>query len=110
MKRHLFLTGPAFCGKSNLIRELLGKRLQAAGGFCTEMSTDESEGVLGCSMMPAAMAGGVEGFEKELFLDLRCFPPTHDSEVFRGMGEWERIRFREPYRNAPRWYRHFFDP
>lgn len=86
MKRHLFLTGPAFCGKSNLIRELLGKRLQAAGGFCTEMSTDESGRMLGCSMMPAAMAGGVEGFEKELFLDLRCFPPTHDSEVFRGMG------------------------
>ena len=32
------------------------------------------------------------------------------TEVFRGMGEWERIRPREPYRRAPRWYRHFFDP
>ena len=37
-------------------------------------------------------------------------PLDGGTEVFRGMGEWERIRFREPYRNAPRWYRHFFDP
>ena len=42
--------------------------------------------MLGCTLMPAAAAGGVEGFEKELFLDLRQFPPLHDSEVFRGSG------------------------
>lgn len=86
MKRHLFLTGPAFCGKSYLIREKLGKRLQAAGGFCTELSTDDSGALLGCSMLPAAMAGGAEGYEKVLFLDMRRFPPSHDSEVFRGLG------------------------
>ena len=70
MKRKLFLCGPAFSGKSRLIREALGRQLQAAGGFCTELSS----------------AGGVEGFEKELFLDLRQFPPLHDSEVFRESG------------------------
>lgn len=85
MKRHLFLSGPAFCGKSGLIRRQLGTRLQWAGGFCTELSTSE-DGVLGCRMMPAAMAGGVEGYEKELFLDLRSDPPAHDSEVFRQTG------------------------
>ena len=86
MKRHLFLSGPAFSGKSRLIRTLLGSSLQAAGGFCTELSTAPDGSVLGCSLMPAAMAGGAEGFEKELFLDLRSFPPTHDSEVFRQTG------------------------
>ena len=36
--------------------------------------------------MPAAMAGGAEGYEKELFLDLRTSPVSHDSEVFRQSG------------------------
>ena len=36
MKRHLFLSGPAFSGKSLLIREQLGRNLQNAGGFCTK--------------------------------------------------------------------------
>ena len=85
MKRHLFLSGPAFCGKSRLIRERLGTRLQAAGGFCTELSASE-DGGFGCRLMPAAMAGGAEGYEKELFLDLRFSPPSHDSEVFRQTG------------------------
>ncbi len=85
MKRHLFLSGPAFCGKSRLIRERLGTRLQAAGGFCTELSASE-DGGFGCWLMPAAMAGGAEGYEKELFLDLRFSPPSHDSEVFRQTG------------------------
>ena len=86
MKRHLFLRGPAFCGKSGLIRQTLGRRLQAAGGFCTELSMAEDGSLLGCSLMPAAMAGGAEGYEKELFLDLRSNPPSHDSEVFRQSG------------------------
>ena len=29
--------------------------------------------------------------------------------VSGGIGEWERIRAREGFRRAPRWYRHFFD-
>ena len=86
MKRKLFLCGPAFSGKSRLIRDALGRQLQAAGGFCTELSSDQDGGMLGCTLMPAAAAGGVEGFEKELFLDLRQFPPLHDSEVFRESG------------------------
>lgn len=86
MKRHLFLTGPAFCGKSRLIRDCLGVSLQGAGGFCTELSMAADGSVLGCSMMPSAAAGGVEGLEKERFLDMTSFPPGHDSEVFRGLG------------------------
>ncbi len=86
MKPKLFLCGPGFCGKSRLIRELLGERLRMAGGFCTELSRDEAGELLGCSLFPAAAAGGVAGFPKELFLDLRTFPPQHDSEVFRQTG------------------------
>ena len=86
MKRHLFLSGPAFSGKSRTIRERLGAGLQYAGGFCTELGADAEGNVTGCFMMPAAMAGGAEGLEKERFLDMRSFPPEHDSEVFRGLG------------------------
>ncbi len=86
MKKKLFLCGPAFCGKSGLIREALGRQLQAAGGFCTELSAAADGSLLGCTLMPAAAAGGIEGYEKELFLDLRVNPPAHDSEVFRESG------------------------
>lgn len=38
-------------------------------------------------------------------------PPSDDgTAVSGGLGEWERIRSRERFRFAPRWYRHFFDP
>ena len=86
MKRHLFLSGPVFSGKSRLIRELLGRGMQSAGGFCTELCASSDGTVFGCAMMPTAMAGGVEGLEKELFLNMKSFPPTHDSEVFRNLG------------------------
>ena len=86
MKRHLFLSGPAFSGKSRLIREQLGSGLQNAGGFCTELCKAPDGSVLGCAMIPAASAGGVQGLERELFLDMRRFPPAHDSEVFRSLG------------------------
>ena len=85
MKRRLFLSGPAFCGKSRLIRQQLGKACLSAGGFCTELSASE-DGRFGCRLMPAAMAGGAEGYEKQLFLNLSTNPPAHDSEVFRGLG------------------------
>ena len=86
MKKKLFLCGPAFCGKSQLIRDALGRQLQAAGGFCTELTATETGGLLGCTLFPAAVAAGAEGYEKELFLDLRTDPIRHDSEVFRGTG------------------------
>ena len=86
MKRHLFLSGPAFSGKSRLIREQLGRNLQNAGGFCTKLCKAPDGSVLGCAMIPTAAAGGVEGLELELFLDMRSFPPSHDSEVFRSLG------------------------
>ena len=86
MKRHLFLSGAGFSGKSALIRETLGHGLEAAGGFCTELTATETGGLLGCTLFPAAAAAGAEGFEKELFLDLRTDPVSHDSEVFRGTG------------------------
>ena len=86
MKRHLFLSGPAFSGKSRLIREKLDIKLQCAGGFCTEITQAENGSMIGCVMTPAAAAGGVRGLERELFLDMRSFPPGHDSEVFRNLG------------------------
>ena len=86
MRRHLFLSGPAFSGKSLLIREQLGRNLQNAGGFCTKLCKAPDGSLLGCAMIPTAAAGGVEGLEQELFLDMRSFPPSHDSEVFRSLG------------------------
>ena len=36
--------------------------------------------------LPAAAAGGAEGFEALPYLDLRVVPPLHDNEVFRSEG------------------------
>ena len=86
MKKHLFLTGPAGCGKSEAIRRVLGSALQGAGGIVTENARDEKGALLRCSLLPAAAAAGVEGFEALPYLDLSGQPPRHDNEVFRTDG------------------------
>ncbi len=86
MKKHLFLTGPAGCGKSEALRAALGDRLLLAGGFVCSRERDPAGSLLGCSLLPAAAAGGAEGFSPRLYLDLRTEPPFHDNEVFREDG------------------------
>lgn len=86
MEKKLFLIGPAGCGKSSLIREVLGDRLASAGGFVTGRTMDENGSFVGWSLSPAASAGGVEGFEPSLYLDCRVFPPEKHHEVFRQTG------------------------
>ena len=83
MERHLFLTGP---GAGAALREALGQKLLNAGGFVTEAERAEDGSLLGASLLPAAAAGGAEGFAPLPFLDLRSSPPLHDNEVFRGEG------------------------
>ena len=46
MKKHLFLCGPAGCGKTKLIREELGPALAVAGGYVTECARDEAGKVI----------------------------------------------------------------
>ena len=36
MEKHLFLTGISGCGKTTMIRRILGDKLAFAGGFVTE--------------------------------------------------------------------------
>lgn len=86
MQKKLFLIGPTGCGKSRLIRETLGEKLACAGGYVTVRQTDEAGRFVGFSLLPAAAAGGVEGFEAQLYLDCRVFPPEKDHEVFRETG------------------------
>ena len=86
MKKHLFLTGPACTGKSALLRDALGEKLLQAGGYCTAMDLGDNGALLGCSLFPAAVSGGAEGFERERFLDFSTFPPQHNNEVFRTTG------------------------
>lgn len=83
MKKHLFLTGPAGCGKSAMIRDALGDRLLYAGGYMTEKQRDDQGRLLACVLFPTAAAGGAAGFERSLFLDLSGPVPNHDNEVFR---------------------------
>ena len=86
MKKKLFLTGPAGCGKSALIKAILGVRMQGAGGFVTQKKFDENGNILSCTLLPAAAAAGVEGLEGEVFLDYSVNPPKSDNEVFRNLG------------------------
>ena len=86
MKKHLFLTGPAGCGKSRLLRELLGPALAMAGGFVTQRSLDETGALVGIDLYPAAAAGGVVGFSPSRIVDFRREPPKTDNEVFRSQG------------------------
>lgn len=86
MKKHLFLTGPAGCGKSEALRAALGDRMLLAGGFVCLRERGTAGELLGCSLLPAAAAGGAEGYSPLPYLDLRQAPPVHDSEVFREDG------------------------
>ena len=86
MQKHLFLTGPAGCGKSEAIRQALGPSLLSAGGFMNKNERGDSGALLRASLVPAAAAGGAEGFEALPYLDLSREAPFHDNEVFRGEG------------------------
>ena len=86
MQKHLFLTGPSGCGKSEAIQRALGSAMLSAGGFVTETARREDGSLLRCSLLPAAAAGGAEGYSPLPYLDLSRTPPVHDSEVFRGEG------------------------
>lgn len=86
IKKHLFLTGPSGCGKTTLIKDTLGDCLTFAGGLITQRMEDENGKLLGFEMLPAAAAGGVEGFEGQKFLDYTVEPPKTDNEVFRNEG------------------------
>ena len=86
MQKHLFLTGPAGCGKSDAIRQALGPALLSAGGFVTEHERGIDGKLKRSLLLPAAAAGGAEGFKALPYLDLREDPPLHDNEVFRSEG------------------------
>lgn len=83
MEKHLFLTGP---GAGAALRAALGQKLLNAGGFVTEIERAEDGSLLRASLLPAAAAGGAEGFEPLPFLDLSRRPPLHDNEVLRSEG------------------------
>lgn len=86
MERHLFLTGASGSGKSSLLRETLGENLALSGGYVTEAIYGSYGELTGFSLSPAAAAANIRGFEAELFLDCRHFPPRADTEVYRQTG------------------------
>jgi len=86
MQRRLFLTGGSGVGKSTLIRQLLGDKLSAAGGFISQRQLNEDGSLLGYDILPAAAAAGIEGLEGQRFLDYSVQPPRADNEVFRSFG------------------------
>ena len=86
MQKHLFLTGPSGCGKSEAIRHTLGPALLSAGGFVTEHERGKDGKLQRSLLLPAAAAGGAEGFDALAYLDLRGETALHDNEVFRSEG------------------------
>lgn len=86
MQKHLFLTGGSGSDKTEIIKNVLGDKLSLAGGFFCASVLDENGEALFTELLPAAAAGGVDGFEGGRFLDCSVAPPSHDSEVFRTTG------------------------
>ena len=86
MEKHLFLTGPTGIGKTRLLRSALGKKLAMAGGLITEAVYGTYGELNGFSLAPAAASGNVVGYDTQLFLDCRQFPPHTDNEVYRHTG------------------------
>ena len=83
MNKHLFITGPDGCGKSALIREVLGERLAYAGGFITEPVCGEAGVLLGHDLFPAAAAADRSLYTGQRFLDCIGPAPVRNNEVFR---------------------------
>lgn len=86
MQKNLFLTGPAGCDKGEIIKSVLGDKLSLAGGFVFSPVRDKLGSVTALELLPAAAAGGVDGFEGECFLDCSVVPNIHYNEVFRTTG------------------------
>lgn len=84
MKKHLFLCGPLSRDNARILEEELGPAIAMAGGYITRRVLDENGRLLGCDLLPAAAAAGIEGFEPLRFLDCGTTPPTKNNEVFRG--------------------------
>ena len=78
MQRHLFLCGE---GALELIEKELGERLSSAGGYITRTVPVSGGEALG--LLPAAAAGGIEGFEPQIFLRFTPEALIRDNEVFR---------------------------
>ena len=86
MERHLFLTGAAGCGKTAVLRELLGERLALAGGFVTRPVRSPSGLMQALQLLPASALGGVPGLEGHSFLSFTALGAKTDNEVYRHYG------------------------
>lgn len=86
MEKHLFLTGKAGCGKSTLIKNILGNSLSCAGGYMTIGKYDESGVIERVELTPAPSVVGIAGYTSECILSRVGNKLFHDNEVFRNTG------------------------
>lgn len=85
MKKHLFLSVSSGGAGEMLIRDTLGPLLSMAGGLVTMRASAPNE-ALRVALMPAAAAGGVEGFDRPIILDCSAGTARKDNEVYRSLG------------------------
>lgn len=86
MEKHLFLTGKAGCGKSALIKSVLGDKLACAGGYMTVGKRGDDGAIARVELMPAPAAAGIAGYESECILTRTGSALFHDNEVLRSTG------------------------
>lgn len=84
MKKRLFLSGLIGCGKSTLIKNVLGDAAKAAGGFVTVRALDERGSLVGFDLLPAcSLACRERKCPAFRFLSFSGGEAKSDSAVFR---------------------------
>lgn len=81
MKKRLFLTGPDRSGKSDMIHQALGDRINMAGGFVTVRDRDGQGNIRGFELTAADGSG-----QRERFLEFVEGKPATHLEVFSQTG------------------------
>ena len=86
MQSKLFLTGSSGLGKTEMIKNTLGKSFAFAGGYITKRVTNKNGATIGYDLLSPTAISEISYCPASRFLDYTCTPPKVNTEVFRKDG------------------------